>query len=392
MNATGSNTDVAVLARDLIRCPSVTPEAAGVLDVLEHFLTPLGFTCTRLRFANGGSYPVDNLFATRGQGGRHLLFAGHTDVVPPGDEGAWSHAPFGAAFEEGEIWGRGAVDMKSGVAAFCAAAARAVAEGSADEGRISLAITNDEEADAINGTDPLMTWAREQGQHFDFALVGEPSSVAQLGDTVKIGRRGSFSARVTVSGVQGHVAYPHKARNPLPVLARIALALAEAPLDEGTEHFQPSNLELTTIDTGNAAGNVVPASGSLRFNIRFNDTWDGQSLEAWINARIASVDPEGCAVALEKVGRVSPCFLSPTSGDTRHLIDAIAAATGRTPELSTGGGTSDARFISRYCPVVEFGLVGATMHQIDERVPLGDLESLTGIYLDFIHRFFAARD
>jgi succinyl-diaminopimelate desuccinylase len=375
------------LLADLIRCPSVTPEEAGVLDVVEAFLAPLGFACTRLRFEGQGSYPVDNLFATRGHSGRHLLFAGHTDVVPPGNEDAWTHPPFAADVEGGEIWGRGAVDMKSGVAAFCAA----VAETTADAGRISLAITNDEEADAINGTDKLMAWTREQGHVFDFALVGEPSSVVRLGDTIKIGRRGSLSMKVTVEGAQGHVAYPDRARNPLPVLARIATALTGAPLDAGTDRFQPSNLELTSIDTGNAATNVIPAAGTLRFNVRFNDAWDTGRLEDWIGSRIASVDPQGCSVSVEGLGRVSPCFLSPVSDDVRHLVEAIGAATGMEPELSTGGGTSDARFISQYCPVVEFGLVGATMHQIDERASLGDVGRLTGIYRDFIHRFFAVQ-
>lgn len=372
--------DPAVLLKDLIRCASVTPVEAGALGVIERFLTPLGFDCTRLVFDGDGSYPVDNLFATRGTRGRHVLFAGHTDVVPVGDEADWSHGPFSADEAEGQIWGRGAVDMKSGVAAFCAAVAEAVSEGTADRGTISLAITNDEEADAINGSVKLLAWAAEQGHRFDFAIVGEPSSSAVLGDNIKIGRRGSLNGIVTVRGSQGHAAYPDKAKNPLPALAALAAHLSSVQLDEGTEHFQPSNLEVTSLDVGNTATNVIPGAGRLSFNIRFNDLWDADRLRAWIDQQIQSVAADGISISWQQVAAVAESFVSPQSDDVNAVCEAVEQVTGRRPELATFGGTSDARFIAPYCPVVECGLVGTTMHQIDERVPLNELVQLTEIY------------
>lgn len=377
IETTGSPAD---LLKDLIRCASVTPVEDGALDVLERFLTPLGFTCTRLVFDGDGSYPVDNLFATRGNNGRHILFAGHTDVVPVGDEAAWTHGPFSADEADGMIWGRGAVDMKSGVAAFCAAVAAAVADGSADKGTISLAITNDEEADAINGSVKLLDWAAQQGHRFDFAIVGEPSSYAVMGDSIKIGRRGSLSGIVTVRGKQGHSAYPDRANNPMPHLAALATHLATTELDQGTEHFQPSNLEITSIDTGNTATNVIPAAGRLSFNIRFNDTWTADSLRAFIDQQIQSVAVEGVSVSWQQVAAVAQSFVSPLSDDVNAVCDAVESVTGRRPELATFGGTSDARFIAPFCPVIECGLVGTTMHQVDERVPVAELEQLTEIY------------
>lgn len=369
----------------LIACPSVTPDEAGALDLLETELEAIGFTVTRLRFEGDGSYPVDNLFATRGQGGRRLLFAGHTDVVPPGDAATWTSDPFTPREADGRLFGRGAADMKSGIAAFVSACAAIPA----DAGTIQLAITNDEEADAINGTEKLVRWMAEKGHGFDFAIVGEPSSAETLGDSIKIGRRGSFSGKVTVTGSQGHVAYPHKANNPLPVLAAIATALSSRPLDGGNAHFPASNLELTSIDVGNPVSNVIPASGTLRFNIRYNDGWTPQTLAAWIEERIASVDARGTTVTFEISGRPSRAFLSPLSADIETLGDAIEAVTGRRPEHSTAGGTSDARFIAAYGPVVECGLVGTTMHKADESIALSDLESLTAIYRTFIERYFA---
>jgi len=368
------------LLQDLIRCPSVTPDTAGVLDVLEAALIPLGFAVTRLTFEGDGSYPVDNLFATRGSGGRHLMFAGHTDVVPPGDVAAWRHPPFAAIVEHGRLYGRGSVDMKSGIAAFVAALGRV----GDIPGRVSLLITNDEEADSINGTDKLLAWAEARGEKFDFAIVGEPSAAARVGDTIRIGRRGSLSGVVTVTGVQGHVAYPDQAKNPLPVLAAIATALCDTRLDTGTAHFPPSNLEITTIDTGNPAGNVIPARATLRFNIRHNDLWSPQTLEAWIGDRLAAVDSRGCTVTYERRGRPSPVFLSPTGGPVDLLSAVITRRSNQVPQLSTGGGTSDARFIARHCPVVECGLPGPTMHQVDEHVRLADLEDLTALYAEFI--------
>ncbi|MCW5722602.1 MAG: succinyl-diaminopimelate desuccinylase [Devosia sp.] len=374
------------LLERLIACPSITPDEAGALALLEAELTALGFSVTRLRFSGDGSYPVDNLFATRGNSGRRLLFAGHTDVVPPGDLALWSADPFTPRLADGRLYGRGAADMKSGIAAFVAACAAIPSEA----GTIQLAITNDEEADAVNGTDKLCAWMKQQGHGFDFAIVGEPSSAEALGDSIKIGRRGSFSGQVTVAGTQGHVAYPHKANNPLPVLAAIATALSSETLDAGTAHFPASNLELTTIDVGNPVSNVIPASGSLRFNIRYNDGWTPQTLADWVRARIATVDARGCTLDFSISGVPSLSFLSPLSADVETLSASIEALTGRRPEYSTGGGTSDARFIAQYGPVVECGLVGPSMHKADEHIALDDLTGLTEIYRHFMAGFFGA--
>lgn len=372
------------LLSKLIACPSVTPKEAGALDVLEAELVGLGFAVTRLRFEGDGSYPVDNLFARRGQGGRRLLFAGHTDVVPPGDATHWSADPFAPRVADGKIFGRGAADMKSGIAAFVAACAAIPPE----TGTIQLVITNDEEADAVNGTDKLMAWMAENGQSFDFAIVGEPSSAERLGDSIKIGRRGSFSGLVTVTGTQGHVAYPQRANNPLPVLAAVATALSSQRLDEGTEHFPASNLELTTIDVGNPVSNVIPMSGTLRFNIRFNDLWTPDTLAEWVRERLAAVETNGTKVDFAITGVPSRSFLSPLSADVETLAAVIKDKAGHRPEFSTGGGTSDARFIAQYGPVVECGLVGTTMHKADEHISIADLEGLTRIYTGFMQRFF----
>ncbi len=372
------------LLERLIACPSVTPEEAGALDLLEAELSAIGFAVTRLRFEGDGSYPVDNLFATRGQGGRRLLFAGHTDVVPPGDVAHWTSDPFTPRVADGKLFGRGAADMKSGIAAFVAACSSIPAEA----GTIQLAITNDEEADAINGSEKLARWMADNGHHFDFAIVGEPSSTEILGDSIKIGRRGSFSGKVTVTGTQGHVAYPHKANNPLPVLAAIATALSSERLDGGTEHFPASNLELTSIDVGNPVSNVIPMSGVLKFNIRYNDTWTPETLAAWVQDRVDSVDAKGSKVEFEVSGVPSRSFLSPLGADIETLSAVLAERNGRAPEYSTGGGTSDARFIAQYGPVVECGLVGPSMHKADEHIALSDLTGLTEIYESFMRRFF----
>lgn len=382
MTSTAAGDPVRLL-KDLIACPSVTPEEAGVLDVLDRALSAIGFTVTRLRFEGDGSYPVDNLFAVRGTGGRRLLFAGHTDVVPPGELANWTSDPFVAREAEGRLYGRGAADMKSGIAAFVAAAAAIPA----DAGTVMLAITNDEEADAINGTEKLMAWAEAQQHHFDFAIVGEPSSAAQLGDSIKIGRRGSLSGTITVAGTQGHVAYPDKANNPLPALARIVTAL-DIEIDTGTAHFPATNLEVTSIDVGNAISNVIPAAGTIRFNIRYNDLWTPDTLADWVRGRIAGVEHGGSTVSFAVAGVPSRSFLSPLSGDVDILGDAIAEVTGRRPEFSTGGGTSDARFIAQYGPVVECGLVGPSMHKADEHIAIADLIGLTEIYRGFMDRFF----
>lgn len=374
--------DALSLLQDLIRQPSVTPELHGVFDVLEAALTPLGFTCTRVRFEGDGSYPVDNLFATRGSAGKHLLFAGHTDVVPPGDTASWQHPPFAADIADGLIYGRGAADMKSGIAAFVAALSQAPADA-----HISLAITNDEEADSVNGTDKLMAWAEGQGHRFDFAIVGEPSATARVGDSIKIGRRGSYSGQIRVTGTQGHVAYPERANNPIPVAAALVTALS-GKLDDGTEHFPPSNLEFTTMDVGNPTGNVIPAAVTLRFNVRHNDRWSPESLRASVDEVIDNLDKQGTTVELVQLGRPSRVFISPLDGGVDTLIETIARATGIAPDLSTAGGTSDARFIAEYCPVVEFGLVGPSMHKVDEHIRIADLEALTALYAQFIADYF----
>ena len=382
MATSPSAVDPVTLLSDLIRCASVTPTEAGVLDVIERALAPLGCAVTRLRFEGDGSYPVDNLFATRGTDGPHLLFNGHTDVVPPGDRALWTHEPFGAEIVDDVMYGRGAVDMKSGVAAFIAAAALAP-----DTGRISIAITNDEEADGINGTAKLMQWAAAQGHKFDFAIVGEPSSTARVGDSIKIGRRGSFKGKITVTGVQGHVAYPQKALNPIPVAATLVSALS-GTLDDGSEHFPASNLEFTSVDVGNKVTNVIPATVTLAFNVRFNDHWTPESLEEAIRDGIESQDDEGTQIEFTTPATApSRSFLSPTSGAVDLLAQVIEAQTGVRPEYSTGGGTSDARFVAQYCPVVECGLPGPTMHKADECVPLADVRALTKLYAAFMQRF-----
>lgn len=383
MATTASAADPVRLLSDLIRCASVTPTEAGVFDILEQALAPLGFAVTRLRFEGNGSYPVDNLFATRGSSGPHLLFNGHTDVVPPGDRSLWTHEPFGAEIAGDLLFGRGAVDMKSGIAAFVAACASAP-----QAGRISLAITNDEEADGVNGTARILDWAIAQGHHFDFAIVGEPSATARVGDSIKIGRRGSMNGRITVTGVQGHVAYPHKALNPLPVAAAVVTALS-GKLDDGSEHFPPSNLEFTSMDVGNTVTNVIPATVTLRYNIRYNDRWTAESLEAAVREVIGTVDAGGAQIVLDVPRGHSRSFLSPLSGAVETLASVIAERTGTRPEFSTAGGTSDARFVAQYCPVVELGLPGPTMHKADEHVRLTDLHELTALYAAFLQRYLA---
>jgi succinyl-diaminopimelate desuccinylase len=369
--------DPVALLQRLIRCPSVTPIDAGVMDVVAEALTVQGFAVERLRFEGNGSYPVDNLFATRGSGGPHLLFAGHTDVVPAGDESAWHHPPFAAEIEDGILYGRGAADMKSGVAAFIAAASRLPAD---HPGTLSLAITNDEEADSVNGTEPLIDWAIARGHRFDLAIVGEPSARVSAGDSVKIGRRGSLNGRIRVTGAQGHSAYPERAINPLPVAAALVLKLSSTPLDAGSAHFPPSTLAVTAVETGNPASNVIPGAVTIAFNIRFNEQWDPQSLDAWIGERIEEVAPHGCTIAYAQAGRPAISFLSPLDGAADRLLAAIERKTGARPELATWGGTSDARFIARHCPAIELGIPGPTLHKTDEHIALADLEALTALY------------
>lgn len=374
------------LARALIRCPSVTPEDGGALGVLADALSGLGFRCDRLTFSEDGTPDVGNLFARFGTGGPHLCFAGHTDVVPVGDESAWTADPFGAEIRGETLYGRGAADMKGAVAAFVGAASRFLAaRGAGFDGSISLMITGDEEGPAINGTAKMLAWLAERGEVPDSCLIGEPTNPDRLGEAVKIGRRGSLAARISVSGVQGHTAYPHLADNPLPRLVRMLSALAGARLDEGTEHFQPSDLQITTIDVGNPAANVIPAAGSAAFNIRFNDLHSGASLKRWIEDRLAEAGG-GAALDVHVSGEA---FLTPPGRFTRLLARAVEAKTGAAPELGTAGGTSDARFVKDYCEVAEFGLVGRTMHKVDERVRLADLRALGEIYETVIEGYFA---
>ena len=390
-------TDPAENLATLIRCPSVTPDEGGALAALETMLAPLGFTVERPVFSEAGTPDVENLYARRSGNGPHLMFAGHTDVVPPGDQSTWTHPPFSAAVENGEMYGRGAVDMKGGIACFVAAVARHAERHDPFRGSVSLLITGDEEGPSINGTAKLLEWAAAKGESWDGAIVGEPTNPGAMGDMIKIGRRGSISGIVTVKGVQGHAAYPHLADNPLPGLISLAEALLAPAFDEGTEEFQPTNLEITSIDTGNPAANVIPASATLAFNIRFNDNWTADTLKAEVRARLEraaghrrgiSANKGPVAFDLTWRDRPSPVFLTRDEKLTRLLSDAVEGETGKRPELSTSGGTSDARFIKDYCPVVEFGLVGKTMHMVDERVALGDLETLTSIYQRFLEKWF----
>ncbi|MFC0383937.1 succinyl-diaminopimelate desuccinylase [Muricoccus vinaceus] len=359
------------VAQALIRCASVTPADAGAMAVLEGALAPLGFDCTRLRFGE-----TENLFAIRRSGGNgpHLCFAGHTDVVPPGE--GWRHGPFEAALEDGILYGRGAVDMKGGVAAFVAAAADAVADGTADRGTLSFLITGDEEGEATDGTTRVLDWMAENHLVPDMCLVGEPTSKARLGDTIKVGRRGSVSAAITVLGTQGHVAYPERADNPVHRLVRVLHRLAAEPLDAGTDWFQPSTLQVTTVDVGNAAGNIVPAQAAARLNIRFNDTHTAASLEAWIRGILAEEAPRHEA----RFSCSGEAFLTKPGPFVEALRRAVRDATGEEGALDTGGGTSDARFITRLCPVAELGAVGTTMHKVDECTPVEELRRLSLLY------------
>ena len=388
-----SATDPVENLKTLIRCPSVTPEEGGALSALEAMLATLGFTVERMTARGGDTPDVENLYARLGADGPHLMFAGHTDVVPPGDETSWSHPPFAAEIANGLLYGRGAVDMKGGIACFVAALARFIGENGKPAGSVSLLITGDEEGPGINGTDKLLQWAAARGEHWDAALVGEPTNPDALGDMIKVGRRGSLTGRLTVTGVQGHVAYPHLADNPLRTMAGMLDALMGAPLDNGTNLFPPTNLEVTSVDTGNPATNVIPEKATATFNIRFNDLWTAETLKTEILDRIGRAAAAGgkdtTRFTVEWLGRVSPVFLTRDEQLAGSLSDAIEAVTGKKPQLSTTGGTSDARFIKDYCPVVEFGLVGQTMHKVDERVAVADLEKLTEIYRHFIERWFA---
>lgn len=384
--------DALSIARDLIRCPSVTPADAGALGVLEARLKAAGFVVHRVTFSEPGAADIDNLYARIGSGAPHLSFAGHTDVVPPGDESAWSHGAFSGDVKDGFLYGRGAVDMKGGIACSVAATlAYLEAHGGRPpgDGSISFLITGDEEAIAVNGTVKLMQWADARGEKFDHCVLGEPSNVATMGDCIKVGRRGSQSGTLIVDGVQGHVAYPHQASNPIPDIAALITALNDKPLDAGSEHFQASNLEFSSVDVGNVAYNVIPAQARAKFNIRYNDLHTQESLRALIEARIAKASGNRIRARVEWEPSNADVFLTQPGPFIDLVVAAIEEVTGRKPDLTTGGGTSDARFITHYCPVIEFGLVSQTMHQIDERTPVADLETLTRIYRGVLDRYFA---
>jgi len=377
------------IARDLLRCPSVTPADAGALGVLENLLKGAGFDVHRVTFSEPNTADIDNLYARIGTGAPHITFAGHTDVVPPGDESAWTHGAFSGDVKDGFLYGRGAVDMKGGIACSVAAALDYLAaNGGKPTGSISFLITGDEEDIAVNGTIKLLQWAASRGEKFDHCVLGEPSNVEELGDCIKVGRRGSLSGTLTVDGIQGHVAYPHRAANPVPDIAALIVALDSEPLDHGSAQFQPSNLEFTSVDVGNAASNVIPAQARAKFNIRFNDRHTHESLRALIEARLAKAAGNRIKARIAWEPSNADVFVIKPGAFTDLVVAAIEDVTGRKPDLNTGGGTSDARFIARYCPVIEFGLVGQTMHQIDERTLVSDLEKLTKIYRGVLDRYF----
>ncbi|HKQ95096.1 MAG TPA: succinyl-diaminopimelate desuccinylase [Aestuariivirgaceae bacterium] len=383
-------TDPVRLLQDLIRCPSVTPRDAGCFDVVTQALAPLGFTAERVTFTEAGTADVDNLVIRHGSGGRHLGFAGHVDVVPPGPEASWSHPPFAGELSKGMVYGRGAADMKGAIAAFVAAAGDFVAGGAAAPGSISLILTADEEGPAVNGTAKAMAWLKERKAVPDHCLVGEPTSVKQVGDTIKIGRRGSLRATIVVTGRQGHSAYPHLADNPIPKLVRLLDRLGRHQLDDGNEHFEPSHLSISSIDVGNPAGNVIPERATAQLGIRFNTLHTPQSLGAWLQDEARCVEAEmGGSVSLAtEVGALA--FVSETGPFGALVEQAAAEVTGLKPALSTGGGTSDARFIRNYCPVVECGSLSTTIHQVDERIGVDELHTLTRIYRAVIERYFAS--
>lgn len=386
-------TDALSIARDLIRCPSVTPADAGALGVLEKALNAAGFTCHRVTFSEAGTAAVDNLYARIGTEGPHITFAGHTDVVPPGDESAWSVGAFSGEVKDGFLHGRGAVDMKGGIACSVAAVLEHLAANGgtprADrKGSISFLITGDEEDVSINGTIKLLKWAAERGEKFDHCVLGEPSNVETLGDTIKVGRRGSQSGTLFVDGVQGHVAYPHRAANPVPDISRLIVAISDEPLDHGSAQFQASNLEFTSVDVGNKANNVIPGEARAKFNIRYNDNHTQASLRELVETRLTKACGNRIRARIVWEPSNSNVFVTKPGPFTDLAVSAIEEVTGRKPELSTSGGTSDARFISSYCPVIEFGLVGQTMHQVDERVPVVDLEKLTQVYRGILTRYF----
>src|SRR6266568_3374914 len=381
--------DPTALARDLVRCPSVTPAEGGALGLIEGVLKAACFEVHRVTFAEPGTAPVENLYARIGKASPHLAFAGHTDVVPPGEQAKWTHPPFAGEIADGTLYGRGVVDMKGAIA--CALAAtldHLAARGGRPKGSISFLITGDEEGIAVNGTVKLIQWAAERGDTFDHCILGEPSNAALLGDTIKVGRRGSLNATLVVTGKQGHVAYPERADNPVRGLVTLMGALMSEVLDRGSENFAPSNLEFTSIDIGNPVVNLIPGEARARFNIRFNECHSQTSLKTLIEKRARAAAGERGRWRIDWEPSNADVFLTKTGPFVDLVAGAIAEVTGRKPELSTTGGTSDARFIKDYCPVLEFGLVGATMHQVDERTTVDDLVMLTAVYRKILERYF----
>ncbi|MBV8925144.1 MAG: succinyl-diaminopimelate desuccinylase [Bradyrhizobium sp.] len=382
--------DALSIAQDLIRCPSVTPVDAGALGVLETLLKQHGFATHRVTFSEAGTADVDNLYARIGSSAPHITFAGHTDVVPAGDENAWSHGAFSGEVKDGFLYGRGAVDMKGGIACSAAAVLQYLADhGGEPRGSISFLITGDEEAASINGTAKLLKWIADRGEKFDHCVLGEPSNKQEMGDCIKIGRRGSQSGTLYVDGVQGHVAYPHRAANPVPDISRLIVAISDEPLDHGSAQFQPSNLEFVSVDVGNSAFNLIPRQARATFNIRYNDLHTQSTLRELVETRLAKAAGDRIKARIVWEPSNSNVFVTKPGAFTDLAVSAIQEVTGRKPELSTTGGTSDARFIASYCPVIEFGLLGQTMHQIDERASVKDIETLTKVYRGILDRYFA---
>ncbi len=380
------------IAQALVRCPSVTPAEGGAIAYLDGLLKAAGFETHRPVFSEPGMPDIENLYARIGDmDGPVLMFAGHTDVVPPGKTEAWTHPPFAAEVKDGRLFGRGAEDMKGGVAASVAAVLSHVAtHGRPTRGGISFLITGDEEGPAVNGTVKLLAWAKARGERMDHCILGEPTNVDRLGDMIKIGRRGSLTGHITVHGKQGHVAYPERAVNPVHGMTRLVSALLATPLDNGTAHFGPSNLEMTTVDVGNPTTNVVPNEARASFNIRFNDTWTPETLEAEIRRRLDAATEGWICYTATFAPTNAVAFVTEPGPFVGSIVKAVQAETGVTPKLSTTGGTSDARFIKDYCPVVEFGLVGRTMHQIDENIGVDELVALERVYRRIIADYFAA--
>ena len=384
--------DPIALTQALVRCPSVTPAEGGALALLQAVLAPAGFVCHRMTFSEPGTPDVENLYARLGTGSPNLCFAGHTDVVPPGDTAAWTRPPFSGDIADGILYGRGAVDMKGGIACFVAAALRYQSQvGGTPPGSISLLITGDEEGPSINGTMKVLDWLKAKGETLDICLVGEPTCPRLLGDEIKIGRRGSLNAELVVKGRQTHAAYPQLGENPVPKLARLIDRLSTLPLDSGTAHFEPSSLQVTVISVPNVVTNVIPAEARAKLNIRYNDLWRRPKVEAWVRDVCGAAAAEVSARHEITFSGTGDVFLTKPGPLVETMREAVHSVTGRTPALTTGGGTSDARFIQAFCPVIEFGLVNETIHSIDERVTVADLLALSDIYQRFIAGVLAER-